>query len=142
VVGPDLERTRPDWRFVGQDIGIVTLKAKGGFSYRVMLTHPGGGTAYAVSYRLQKMIESISGGQKPDMVAEGHFHKSLAMPAYRNVYGVECGCFEDQTPFMASRSLAAHVGGWVIRVTMNERKKLSVRVNAEWCGFFEEQQTR
>ena len=139
VAGPDLERARPDWHFVGQDVGTVTLKAKGGFSFRVMMVHPGGGTAYAISYRLQKMIESLSGGQKPDMVAEGHFHKSMALPAYRNVYGIESGCFESQTPFMAQHSLAAHIGGWLVTVVLNDRKKLTSRVKTEWIGFFEEQ---
>ena len=135
----DLERARPDWKFVGHDIGTVTFKAKGGLAYRVMLYHPGGGTAYALSYRMQKFIESLSGGQKPDMVASGHYHKAVTLPAYRNVFGIDAGCFESQTPFMASRALAAHVGGWIIEVVLSDRKKLTSRVRAEWIGFFEEQ---
>jgi len=71
----------------------------------------GPATSYAVSYRMQKMIESIAGGRKPDMLASGHYHKAETLPSYRNVFGVDVGCFEDQTPFMASRASAAHVGG-------------------------------
>lgn len=137
VPGPELAAVRPDWKFVGQDIATVTLKTKGGFSFRVMLVHPDGGTAYATSYRLQRMIESISGGQKPDMVAEGHFHKALALPNYRNVYGVESGSFVSQTPFMARKGISAHVGGWIVTVTLNDRAKLTARVQTEWIGFFE-----
>ena len=137
VIGPDIEAARPDWKFVGQDVGTVTLKAKGGLSFRIMLYHPGGGGAYALSYRMQKMIESLAGGTKPDMIAQGHFHKAQTMPAYRNVFGIDCGCFEDQTPFMASRASAAHVGGWIIAVVLSDRKHLTSRVKAEWIGFFE-----
>jgi DNA repair exonuclease SbcCD nuclease subunit len=139
VPGPEIAAVRSDWKFVGQDIGTVTLKAKGGFSFRVMLVHPDGGTAYATSYRLQRMIESISGGQKPDMVAEGHFHKSLTLPNYRNVYGMESGSFVSQTPYMARKGISAMVGGWIVTVTMNDRKKLTTRINTEWIGFFEPQ---
>ena len=140
VAGPDLERARPDWHFVGQDVGTVMLKAKGGPSFRVMLYHPGGGSAYALSYRMQRMIESLSGGTKPDMVAQGHLHKAQAIPAYRNIYGIDCGCFEDQTPFMASRASAAHVGGWIITVVLGDRKNLTSRIKAEWIGFYHPQE--
>jgi len=139
VAGPDLEQARSDWKFVGQDIGTVTFKARGGLAYRVMLYHPGVGTAYALSYRMQKFIESLSGGQKPDMVASGHYHKAEALPAYRNVYGIDVGCFESQTPFMASRASAAHIGGWIVEVVLSDRKKLTSRIRTEWIGFFEEQ---
>ena len=137
VAGPDLEAARPDWKFVGQDVGDVTLKARNGLSFHVRLVHPGGGTSYAVSYRMQKMIESISGGRKPDMLASGHYHKAETLPSYRNVFGVDVGCFEDQTPFMASRASAAHVGGWIVTVSLNDRSKLTARVQTEWIGFFE-----
>lgn len=139
VPGPEIAAARPDWRFVGQDVGTVTLKARGGFAFRVMLVHPDGGTAYATSYRLQRMIESISGGQKPEMVAEGHFHKALTLPSYRNVYGVESGTFCSQTPFMARKGVAAAVGGWIIEAVLLDRKRLTTRIKAEWIGFFEEQ---
>jgi hypothetical protein len=137
VPGPEIAAVRPDWKFVGQDIGTVTLKARGGFQFRVMLVHPDGGTSYATSYRLQKMIESISGGQKPDMLAEGHFHKALTLPNYRNVYGVESGSFVSQTPFMARKGIAAAVGGWIVTVTLNDRKRLTSRINTTWIGFYE-----
>ena len=137
VAGPELAAARPDWKFVGQDIGLVTLKAKGGLEYRVMLSHPGGGTSYALSYRVQKIIESISGGQKPDMVAVGHYHKAEQIPAYRNVCGIQVGTFESQTPFMARQASAAHVGGWIVTVTLNDRARLTARVQTEWIGFFE-----
>ena len=136
VVGPEFSAVRPDWKFVGQDVGTVTLTARGGLSYRVMLYHPGGGTSYALSYRVQKIIESLSGGQKPDMVAVGHYHKADGMPAYRNVYGIQAGTFQDQTPFMQAQASAAHVGGWIIEVVLNDRAKLTSRVRAEWIGFY------
>jgi len=138
-VGDELTRVRPDWKFVGQDVGDVEMKTSEGQTYKVRLLHPGGGTAYAVSYHAQKIVESLAGGQKPDLLAIGHYHKSIFMPQYRNVACVITGCFQSQTPFMVRQSLAAHVGGWIMTTHINDRKKLTKRLQAEWIGFFEEQ---
>lgn len=140
AVGDELAAVRPDWKFIGQDIGDVTLKTKQGQAFRVRLLHPGGGTAYAVSYHAQKIVEAMSGGEKPDMVAIGHYHKAFFMPAYRNVESIQVGCFQSQTPFMIRQHIAAHVGGWILTVHLNERKKLTSRVKAEFVGFYSEQE--
>lgn len=136
-VGESLMELRPDCNFIGADSGTVELETESGRTYRIMLVHPNGGTAYAISYKMQKMIESLSGGTKPDMLAEGHFHKADLLPAYRNVCGVQTGCLQDQTPFMKRGGLAAHVGGWLFRVTVGTPEGLANRIRAEWFGFFE-----
>ena len=72
------------------------------------------------SYRPQKIVEQLEGGTKPDILAIGHFHKAEWMPAYRNVCVLQSGAFQWQTPFMRDLGLAAHVGGWIIKVTMGK----------------------
>ena len=139
IAGEELQRVRPDWKFIGQDVGDVVLKTKSGTPFKVRLVHPGGGTAYAISYRLQKFIEAIPGGEKPDMVAIGHYHKAEYLPHFRNVSGFQTGTFQALTPFMASRASAAHVGGWIVEVVLGERTKLTSRVKAEFVGFYEPQ---
>jgi hypothetical protein len=139
IAGDELQRVRPDWKYIGQDVGTVILKTPGGQKFTVELLHPGGGTAYAVSYHAQKIIESLAGGQKPDLIAIGHYHKALYMPAYRNITCLLAGCFQSQTPYMVRKSLAAHIGGWIVRVTLGKRERLTSRVQAEFISFFEEQ---
>lgn len=90
------------------------------------------------SYRSQKYVESLSGGQKPAMVCMGHYHKAEIMPDYRNVVCIQAGCFESQTGFMKRRGLAAHVGGWIVEITNG---KLSRKVKTEWVGFYEPEDT-
>lgn len=138
VVGEELSTIRPDWKFIGQDVGDVVLKATKGQRFTVRLLHPGGGTAYALSYHTQKIIESMAGGQKPDLLAIGHYHKAEWIPAYRNVCAIQAGCFQSQTPFMVQHSISAHVGGWIIDVTLGDRKNLTSRIKAEFIGFYEE----
>lgn len=142
TVGDELQQIRPDWKYIGADIGSVILKTKSGLRFMIQLIHPGGGiNQYALSYKPQRIIEAISGGQKPDLIAIGHFHKSFYIPAYRNVAALCVGTFQSQTPFMARESIAAHIGGWIVTVTLGERKKLTSRVQAEWVGFYEQERT-
>jgi len=132
-VGRELEHVRPDYHFVGEDVGTVALQTADGRKYTVMLLHPDGGSSYAISYRPQKIVEQLEGGRKPDMVAVGNFHKADFLPAYRNVAVVQVGCFQWQTPFMVRKGLAAHVGGWIVRVTPGE---FNNAVAAEFISFY------
>jgi predicted phosphodiesterase len=137
VVGDELQRLRPDFKFIGQDVGDVILKAKDGSALKIRLVHPGGGTAYAISYRLQKFIEAIPGGEKPDLLCLGHYHKAEFLPSYRNVCGIQAGTFCSQTPFMARQASAAHVGGWIVEATMGKKESLTRRFKAEFIAFYE-----
>lgn len=82
---------------------------------RMKLFHPADGTAYATSYKLQKLIESFDGGDKPNIVLEGHYHKSLYMNC-RNVHGLECGTVCGQTGWMRGKKIPAHMGFWIVDV--------------------------
>lgn len=141
-MGTYISEVYDNWHFLGADSASIRLRTKSGRSLRISLIHPGGGTAYAVTYHLQKHIESLPGGQKPDAVFMGHYHKSVWMPIYRNVDGFYSGCFQSQTPFMASRNIAAMVGGWTIEATVTERKSLTRSIKAEFHSFFEPRDNR
>jgi hypothetical protein len=77
--------------------------------------HAGGGSAYALSYRPQKIVESFEGGDKPAVLLIGHYHK-LDAGLVRNVFYAQTGCGQDQTPFMAQKAIEAHVGGVLIEI--------------------------
>lgn len=131
-VGKDISSASPYWRFLGEEQATVRFEAPNG-AYNLRLIHPGGGTAYALSYKPQKIIESIGGGEKPNMIAIGHFHKAEFLPSYRNVSAVQVGTTQKQTPFMARQGVAAHVGGWIIDVTVGDMHNV---VRAEFVAFY------
>lgn len=135
-VGGELSDRRPDWRCLGEYHGTVSFTTPNCRNFRVMLIHPAGGSAYALSYRPQKITEQIEGGTKPNMLLIGNYHKSEWMPNYRNVSVIQVGCFQFQTPFMVTKGLAAHLGGWIVRVTVMENKTLAHIVQAEFVSFF------
>jgi predicted phosphodiesterase len=103
---------RKDLVWLGYEEADVEFRTPGGGN-TVRLMHPGGGSAYALSYAPQKIVESFQGGEKPGVLLIGHYHK--AMYAYvRNVHTLQCGTCEDQTLFMRKQKLEAHVGFWTV----------------------------
>lgn len=120
------------WAFLGEEQARVEWQTPNG-SFSLMLIHPGGGSSYALSYRPQKIVESLEGGTKPDMLAIGHYHKAEFMPSYRNVAALQAGTFQRQTPFMARQGLAAHIGGWIVDVTVGDGHNV---IKAEFVAFY------
>ena len=108
-IGDVISKERSDLVYLGIDEADIKI----GNGTILRISHPGGGCSYALSYRLQKQIEAIQGGTKPNILGVGHYHKSMQM-MYRNVAAYLVGCFEEQTPFMRSKGLSAAVGGWLV----------------------------
>jgi predicted phosphodiesterase len=84
------------------------------------LMHGGGGSSYAVSYRPQKIVESLQGGEKPNILLLGHYHKQFYAPV-RNVHVLLPGCTTDQSVFLRKQSIEAHVGGVLVRIRQDKQ---------------------
>jgi hypothetical protein len=103
-----------DWHDLGyMEAHVELVNANTGAKAVLAVVHPGGGSAYATSYKPQKIIESYEGGEKPAIALYGHYHK-MESGLTRNVWYLQTGCTQDQTPFMRKKSLEAHVGGAMI----------------------------
>lgn len=115
------EMGRTDWTNLGYMEAFVRLRHKrSGASTMLHVVHPGGGSAYALSYTVQKFVESYAGGEKPGVLFLGHYHK-MEKVVVRGVFCVQTGCTQDQTPFMRKKKLEAHVGGHVVRLRQDAR---------------------
>lgn len=125
---------RTDVQYLGYMEHDVVIPAPRGQT-RIRLVHPGGGTAYALSYQPQKLIESLSGGEKPEILLIGHYHKSEYLH-YRNIHCWQAGCTQDQSPFMRKKRLSAHVGGWIIELWQADDGSVR-RTRSEWISFFD-----
>lgn len=125
-----------DWTDLGyMEADIVLRNANSGAVSILRVVHPGGGTGYALSYRPQKIIESYEGGEKPGVVLFGHYHK-LDCNNIRNVWSVQTGCGQDQTPFMRKKSLEAHVGGAIIEMEQDPKTGAIVSFRPELRRYF------
>jgi hypothetical protein len=125
---------REDLKFIGHvEVDIILKQAEGQSVIR--LSHPGGGTSYAISYKAQKAVESYQGGEKPQILFQGHYHKyNVGYP--REVYTVDTGCVQDQTPFMRKNHLQAHLGGCIVRFHQAPTGEIN-RFSVEFIPFYD-----
>lgn len=125
---------RKDLIYVGYVEADIELKAPHG-SRMMKIMHPGGGSAYAISYTSQKIVESFQGGEKPSVLLLGHYHKfDFCYP--REVYTVQTACTCDQSVFMRKAKIQAQVGGCLIDFNQAEDGRIT-RLSAEFIPFFD-----
>lgn len=130
------ENGRKDWVHCGYMEAFLTLKHReSGKTCKILLMHPGGGSAYAISYQPQKIIESFDGGEKPAAVLIGHYHKMMYLMS-RNVHAIQCGCGQDQGTFMRKKRLSAAVGGGIVKFTQDPRTGALVGCRPEFFNYF------
>lgn len=110
---------RPDMEYLGQYSAWVEF-APGFVAY---LMHPLGGMSYALSYKLQKHVESFEGGNKPNMFFAGHWH-SFNYSYIRNVHAFLVPCFEAQTEFERRLGLNPTIGGLILDIKLNKDKSI------------------
>lgn len=118
-VGKALEESVKGLSVVGDMSADVKI---GGATVR--MTHEGA-TAYALSYSLQKRINALAGGDKPNILLNGHLHKQMYF-FYRGIHALECGTLESQTEFMQMKGTPAHVGFITLDVHHNRHGVVSV----------------
>lgn len=129
-----IEAGREDLIYLGYMEADVVLPAKKGKT-TLRVLHPGGGSSYAISYTIQKIIESYQGGEKPDVLLIGHYHKADYVFC-RGVHAVQTGCTQDQSPFMRKKKLAAHLGGWIIEMATDDNGAVT-RFKQEFMPFYD-----
>lgn len=127
---------RADWHNLGyMEANIALVNANTGKSAVLQVSHPGGGSAYALSYSIQKIVESYDGGEKPAVGLYGHYHK-LWSGNIRNVWCVQTGCTMDQGTFMRKKRLEAHVGGCLVKLTQDPETGAIVEMTVTLLRYF------
>lgn len=114
-IGQAIANERPDMDYLGRDCAVVYLTPR----CTLELRHPWDGTAYAISYKIQKMIEAMESDSKPNILAVGHYHKCEYI-FYRNVHALQTGCYQGQTPFTRGKGISVHIGGWIVTIHVDE----------------------
>ena len=132
-IGEMISQKRPDLIYLGQEQADVRIGSKGK-TVVMRLMHPGKGTSYAISYKSQKIAESLSGGEKPSILVIGHYHKAEYI-FYRNIHIIQAGTLEDQTSFMQRNFISAHRGFWIVEMKVPKVNDIS-RFKTEFIPFY------
>ena len=114
-IGQAIATRRPDMNYLGRDCATINLTP----NCTLEIRHPWDGTAYALSYKMQKMIEAMESDTKPNILAVGHYHKAEYL-FYRNVHALQTACFQGQTPFTRGKGISVHVGGWIVTIRVDK----------------------
>jgi hypothetical protein len=128
---------RTDWVNMGYMEAFVPLQhAETGKTAQLHLVHPGGGSAYATSYTVQKLVESYPGGSKPAVLLAGHYHK-LEYLCTRNVHCIQTGCTQDQTPFARKKRLQFALGGGICELEQDAETGAIVSCLVQVFNYFD-----
>lgn len=129
-IGRAITKDREDMVYLGRDCAVVELTP----NCTLELRHPWDGTSYAVSYKLQKMIEAMEADSKPNILAVGHYHKELTM-FYRNIHAVLSASFQSQTPFLRGKGIASVMGGFIIEAHVDKNGYIQ-RYKPEFIPYY------
>lgn len=129
-IGFPIAKARDDMVYLGPSSAVVKLTPR----CTLELRHPLDGSSYAISYKSQKMVDAMSGGEKPSVLAIGHYHKAEYI-FYRNIHTFQTGCFQAQTSWMKGKSLAAHLGGWIVEVDVDEHGSIKA-IRQEFIPYY------
>jgi predicted phosphodiesterase len=114
LIVDELCRGQKNLHFLGHDEGDIDING-----IVIKLWHGEDGSSYAFSYRIQKIVESFSGGQKPNVFLCGHTHKALSV-FDRNIHCVSVGAIQKQSKWMRAKRAASHTGFYVIKMGVGE----------------------
>lgn len=134
---------RNDLYYQGSRAAYVRLRAPGEHrGLLVELWHPRDkANAYAKSYRLQKKVEKYAPGQKPDVVAAGHWHQCFYMPI-RGVHALSTGCWQGgQSSFGKSLGGAPDIGSWIVEYSLTPEGTVRT-FKPEWIAYYETETVR
>lgn len=129
-IGKSISEKRSDMKYLGRDCALIYLTP----NCTLELRHPWDGTAYALSYKPQKMIEAMESDSKPNILAIGHYHKAEYL-FYRNVHCLQTGCFQGQTPFTRGKGISVHMGGWIVTIHVDKTGTIT-RFGSEFVPYY------
>jgi hypothetical protein len=118
-IGKRITASRKDMTYLGINTAVIQLTP----NCKMELFHPQDGSSYAVSYSGQKYLDSLSGGDKPNILFVGHHHKYISM-WYRNVWYFEVPSTHLQSDWEKGKRIRNDSGALVVTVEVDSEGTL------------------
>lgn len=137
VVGCFSRLGRHDISFYGDRAATLLI---GGTSIRLL--HPSGSCSYAISYKLQKFVESFDSGEKPGILLVGHYHRFCYIYT-RGVHTFACPTFQGPgSAFGKSLGLGSQsIGGLILKWKLTKYKTIR-NLAFESLNYFKREQEK
>lgn len=92
---------------------------------RIELWHPGGGLAYALTYKTQRHIDATAPDDRPHFLFVGHYHQEILFRR-GGVHALLCGTFENgDSSFGRMIGGDVALGGWLLRYRMGSDGRIA-----------------
>lgn len=88
-----IAKQRDDIIYLGSECSDLKLG-----KIKVRLYHGKGGSAYALSYKIQKYLDKIPANERPAILQTGHIHQSFYMKQ-DDTHCFQTSCLQDLTPY-------------------------------------------
>lgn len=98
----------------------------------IQLRHWGGGSSYALDYKLNKFIDKIPAWKEPDIFALGHFHQSL-YALHRDIHWFLPGSFLKENMLSKRFQLWNTVWWWIVEIEKDAKGRS--KINLEYMKF-------
>lgn len=138
-IGREINLVRDDLVYISMQGGGGKLwvgDIKLGKNTLMKLVHPNMAAPYAISYPSQKMVDSIEGGKKPQILLLGGFHKYDWIP-YRDIEVIQAGTTQHQTPYMLSKKWFGSLTGIIVEAELQENGELARRPTVSEIPFYD-----
>lgn len=100
------------------------------------LHHGAGSSTVQISYKIQKYIDRIGGGNKPQIYVLGHYHSTMAL-FYRNIHCYMPGCFQKPNDFSVRLGLPNLIGGYIVHIKTLDDEHNSIRsIKSELISYY------
>jgi predicted phosphodiesterase len=113
-LGLAVSEKREDLQYLGYDLGEIMIP--GGLE--VVLFHGASGCSDIRSKRAQEVAFRLAvdkRGQTPHVMATGHCHMENWIPKYMGMSVLSLGCFQYQTPHLATKMLQPDISGAILQ---------------------------
>lgn len=127
--GKAIAKHRRDLIYLGQYEATIKFEEA-----TMRLVHPDGNCPYALSYRAQKYVEGIVGGEKPNILIMGHLHTNF-YAQIRNIHVFHAGCFQHQNAFLRRKGIMPVIGGWIVEFRVKNKKEIN-NLTCQWKTYF------
>jgi len=113
-IGQMIQDRRPDLVFLGDYNAQIELNG-----VLIELHHGGGGSSYALSYKLQKYMEALIVGQKPQIFILGHYH-GYCHVIVRGIHGFLPMCYQGPNDLSTRFKLPNTRGGMILHMEVSD----------------------
>jgi predicted phosphodiesterase len=98
--------------------------------------HGGGSPTVQISYKIQKYVDRMAGGTKPQIYVLGHYHSTMAL-YYRSINCYLPGCWQKPNDFSVRFGLPNLIGGYIVHIkTLNDSRHSIRSIKSELISYY------